>query len=468
MDKKTKLNYFWFLLILIGVGFGLASFYQQAQIKHKQKFSKDFKQISENAQANEPSLYSQKITTDPANTALAKRFPKIAGFNEKKTYLVLFQNSHELRATGGYIGSFAVVSLKDGKVKNFNFHDTSNFDYQNNNKGGLEKTPAPFQKYLDITWWGLRDSNWNPHFPKTAERVIKFYQDLGGKKDIDGVVALTPKVLKRTLKITGPIKLEGEKEFRAENVVDRIQYRVEKGFLEEEGARKRRKEIMKELAQKIIEKTKSWNPLSYPKLLNSAKDAARKKEFQVYFKDKDLQQFFSRQSWTGELKSASKDYLMLVDTNLGALKTDRVIDRKLSYELDLTDPGGRARGRLEITYNHKGKTRDWRTSDYKDYLRVYLPQGTKLVGSKGLSSAPKLKTHTDKTSLEGWLQVPLGQKKTVVFEYLLPKRIDHQDYLLTIQKQAGVDEIPVKLKYHLPSQNLEQRIKLSEDKRVIF
>lgn len=471
MNKRTILNLFWLLLIIIGIGLSLASFYQDAQVARKDSFKAGLKQrpgFSAEKASAEKTLEKQKIAQKPAVGALAKVFPKLAGLKARKNYLILFQNSHELRGTGGYIGSFAVLTLKRGQIKEFRFHDTSNFDYRNNNKGGVKKTPEPFQKYLDIYSWGLRDANWNPHFPKTAKRVVNFYNKLGGKRTIDGVVAITPNVLKRALNITGPIKVEGEDEFRAENVVDRIQYRVEKGFLDKEGARERRKEIMKELAEKIIEKTKSWNPLQYPKLLNAGRQAAVRKEVQVYFKDENLQNFFLKQGWAGAVRSTKNDFLMAIDTNLGALKTDRVMERSITYELDLSRAEKRPRGRLELHYKNNGQQKDWRTTDYKSYLRVYLPRGTKLMGTKGLSSKAKKFSGAGKTIFEGWVKVPLREKRTIVFEYLLPKRIDQKNYSLTLQKQAGIDSLPVKLKYHLPNKNLERRLNLSEDLKISF
>lgn len=476
MNKRTKLNLFWFLLIIIGVSLGLASFYQSARIEHTKslategfKASKATNQESNTTSAgNQEEITTSKLASKPGVGALGKVFPKLAGFGKEKTFLVLFQNSHELRATGGYIGSFAVVTVKRGRVQEFRFHDTSNFDYQNNTKGGLKKTPQPFQEYLDIHWWGLRDANWYPHFPTTAKKVINFYNELGGELEIDGVVALTPNVLKRALRITGPIKIEGESTFRAENVVDRIQHRVEKGFLEKEGTRERRKEIMKKLAEKIIAKTKSWNPLSYPELLSAVREAAVKKEIQVYFKDQNLQDFFAEQGWTGELKSTSGDFLMVVDTNLGALKTDRVIERELSYEVNLSNSENNPRARLELTYTNTATTEDWRTTDYKSYLRVHLPRGTKLTGTKGLSSKAKEWSQSGKTIYEGLVEVPLGNKKSVVFEYQLPKRINKNNYKLTLQKQAGIDGIPVEIMYRLPDRNLQKKFNLSEDFQLSF
>ena len=48
--------------------------------------------------------------------------------SDEKTFLVLFQNNMELRPGGGFIGAFAIVKLKDGKIISMTTHDLSNFD----------------------------------------------------------------------------------------------------------------------------------------------------------------------------------------------------------------------------------------------------------------------------------------------------------------------------------------------------
>ncbi|NBP58392.1 DUF4012 domain-containing protein, partial [bacterium] len=44
---------------------------------------------------------------------------------KESIYLVLFQNTLELRPTGGYIGNFAEVTLAGGKVKNYTIYNTN-------------------------------------------------------------------------------------------------------------------------------------------------------------------------------------------------------------------------------------------------------------------------------------------------------------------------------------------------------
>src|SRR3989344_4137881 len=90
-----------------------------------------------------------------------------------RTYLILFQNSLELRPGGGFIGSFGILKIKDGAILHFSVHDTGNFD------GRIPSTvepPYPMRETLRINSWKLRDSNYSPDFHENAKWAETFYQ----------------------------------------------------------------------------------------------------------------------------------------------------------------------------------------------------------------------------------------------------------------------------------------------------
>jgi hypothetical protein len=99
---------------------------------------------------------------------------------EEKTFLILFQNNMELRPGGGFIGSFGILKIRDGRVTKFDVHDTGNFD------GRIPDTvtpPYPMEQTLKIHSWKLRDSNWSPDWKENALQAIDFYR-LGGREDL--------------------------------------------------------------------------------------------------------------------------------------------------------------------------------------------------------------------------------------------------------------------------------------------
>ena len=71
--------------------------------------------------------------------------PQVLGVKEKKSYLFLLQNNMELRATGGFIGSYALAIFENGRLLDFQVEDVYTADGQL--KGHVEP-PEPIKKYL--------------------------------------------------------------------------------------------------------------------------------------------------------------------------------------------------------------------------------------------------------------------------------------------------------------------------------
>ncbi|MFZ5982031.1 MAG: DUF4012 domain-containing protein, partial [Patescibacteria group bacterium] len=125
----------------------------------------------------------------------------ILGGNGPRKYLFLFQNNNEMRPTGGFIGTYALLDIFDGRIKRLKVDGIFNPDGQLREK---VVPPAPIQKISAA--WSLHDSNWWPDFPTSAEKASWFWEKTGGPT-VDGVIAMTPEVIKKLLEITGPIEL---------------------------------------------------------------------------------------------------------------------------------------------------------------------------------------------------------------------------------------------------------------------
>lgn len=58
---------------------------------------------------------------------LGPQMPWLLGMDEPRHYLVMVQNNHELRATGGFISSIGLLTLEQGKISNLEFADSYEF-----------------------------------------------------------------------------------------------------------------------------------------------------------------------------------------------------------------------------------------------------------------------------------------------------------------------------------------------------
>ncbi len=364
-----------------------------------------------------------------------KYLPELFGLNQEKTYLLLFQNNLELRPSGGYLGSFAIIKFKNAKITHLGIHDTNIFD-----GFGQEQTqpPQPLQDHLGIENWQMRDGNWSPDYLISAKQVKDFYHLQGGEETFDGIIAVNATVLSRLLEIIGPVYLTNlDKEFTSENVLYELEYEVEKNYFNHGIEQGERKSALKIFIKKVLAELIDKKYLTDQNLRKLALEELDKKNILLYFKNDKLQDFVEKKDWGGRVENNYPgNYLMLVEANLIGKKSNAFIQRKVDYAIDYSN--SKPKVNLEINFTHSNPNKDWFNHDYRCYLRVYLPKGSWLVKFSGLNQEPNFSQGLGKTIIGGYLVIPAGESKKISFEYLLPEGIGKE---LLIQKQPGIDSI---------------------------
>jgi hypothetical protein len=375
-----------------------------------------------------------KSEIDIANK-IFQEITKKDGINRR--YLVLLQNNMELRPGGGFLGQYVVIGIQDGEVKNFYFEDANLLDQRIHAKVA---PPYPLQRKLSLKKWKFRDSNFSPEFPENVRQAKKFFGYSGRNNKFDGVFAVNATVLNDLLKITGPISLNGGRYvYNGDNAISKLEEQVEKPYLFNENLNtQNRKWIMKNLAEAI--KNRLINFENVPKLVEFTRKELVEKNIQLNFKDEDLQKSIEQVGWAGEVnKNWDGDYVMLVDANLGALKSDYFVKRSLNYNIDLT--GEVPKAIVDYKYNHTATHGDWRTSDYHSYIRLYVPKGAELT-KRVMVSYPITREEFNKTYFGVYFDALMNRETTAHFEYDLPANIK-ENYKLLIQKQSGIGSVPV-------------------------
>jgi len=358
----------------------------------------------------------------------------------ERTYLVLFQNNLELRPGGGFIGSFGILKMKDGHVTEFSTHDTGNFD------GRIPDSvepPYPMRETLHVSSWKLRDSNWEPDFPTDAKKAVEFYSMGGGQESFDGVIGITADVLASFLTVTGPVEVPGfPGTYGSENAVLDLERQVEQGYIEQKIDFGERKSVLGLLGGRILEKVKSLPPQDLFRLFRVLVGDLNRKDIQLFFADETLESPVLAAGWGGAFDGKwSDDYLLAVDANLAAWKTDSVMKRSISYAVDLS--GETPKARVTVHYENTGTEKTFMVKDYQSFLRIYVPEGSFFRGVVGGATDPVYGTFMGKKYVGTLVQVKLGAGKDIVFEYDLPKDLERDAYDLKIARQAGTGDVPV-------------------------
>ena len=217
-----------------------------------------------------------------------------------------------------------------------------------------------------------------------------------------------------------------------------------------------RKQVVRALGDGILAKVKTFSLKEKQTLFETLLGDLHQKDIQILFKDEALQNEIVTAGWSGRVDTTwSEDFVSVVDANLSALKTDRVMERHIDYTVDLT--GADIRAVLAITYKNTATVKDWRTSNYQSFVRVFVPENSWLESVTGGVTQPAFGSEAGRRSFGVLVQVPLGSEKTVTFTYKLPKTIQKEYYDLKLDKQAGVNGTTASIHLLRPGGLLEDK-----------
>ena len=131
--------------------------------------------------------------------------PPLLGEDGPVTYMLLAQNSDELRASGGFISTISLLTLERGKLGELVVKDSYAYDHFTVDH---PFAPEPMQRHMGIILWTTRDGNWSPDFPTTARDVESLFH-LEHSLPLDGVLAFDLAAVQILVQAIGPIKLDG-------------------------------------------------------------------------------------------------------------------------------------------------------------------------------------------------------------------------------------------------------------------
>jgi hypothetical protein len=382
-------------------------------------------------------------------TPLLKLLPALAGYPEESNFLIIMHNNDELRPSGGFIGVFGFLQTKNGNIAALKTEDSYHLDMP---AVGIWKMtpPEPIKKYMGVENWYLRDSNWSPDWPTSSLKIQEIFvgesQAVGSSTPkLDGVIGVTPDFVADLLKLVGPITVRGET-YTQENLQPLLQYNVEVAYKEQDISSWDRKQVINELLDELKTRLFAIETGKLTELANIFSANIQNKNIQIYFNDSGSESLVYELGADGAVKKTSGDYLMVVDANLGAFKSDSVMKKGIIY--NLKNQGGALNANLSLSYRHEGGF-DWRTTRYRSYTRVLAPLGSKLLSIKGDNNV-KLDIDSISSSEDNNLQksvfgfffsVEPGTTGVINLEYSLPDSVSAslkaRTYQLLVQKQAG-------------------------------
>jgi hypothetical protein len=374
-------------------------------------------------------------------------------FGGSRTYLLIFQNYDEARATGGFIGTYGVLEASRGKIDKLNIDSIYNLDGQI-----YEQIAAPGPMQPDIARWGIRDANWFADFPASAQKLLYFFEK--GRQTADGVISATPKIFEDLLRLVGPIEMKDYNvTLTADNFQEIVQYKTSEDYNRTENQPKK---MLSDFAPILLDRLANLPKDQWFNFFQIMQDNLNQRQALVYSKDPAVEKTIEDLGFSGKILPADFDYLNIVNSNLGGTKTDLKMDQTAKLQSKILSDGSIFN---TLTVNRANKN----SEPNKDYMRILVPPGSQFISAKGFdphpvyaSVAKNLRTDPDlaawdvgeehdnifvrseagKAEFAGWINTEPGEEKSITVNYILPFKIagafaKTQPYSLILQKQAG-------------------------------
>ncbi len=394
---------------------------------------------------------------------------RLLGDEVPHRYLVLLQNSHELRATGGFIGSYMIIDVNDGNISKMEARDVYESDGQ---LAEVVKAPSGINQVADRLY--MRDANYSPDFPTSAREIMWFLEHSKGPS-VDTVVAIDQTVVESLLELTGPVVLPGFPfQLSAENFTDIVSFHAEAKITETSTP----KQLLFDLIPMLQKEFAGAN--SFNTLADLAMEMVEGGHIQVYSADAKIQNLVTRFGLDGAMVEAGEgaDYLGVVTTAIGGNKSDQYMKTDLHHQTFVSEKG-HLQNELSIkkahTWNQDAESKvanlierygTGQLTDESlyfilgrgpnlDYIRVYVPLGSQLQDASGVDLSQIEVSQDLGYTVFAYTHGPVnaGDSKEVTIRYLLPHKLSLKpadNYEFIAEQQAGAENVTLKKEIHLP------------------
>jgi len=393
----------------------------------------------------------------PLTSALPE-VPNLLGNKTPRRYLLLFQNSDEIRPTGGFIGSVGILDLNDGFVSKFEIKDIYEID------GQLAEHLDPPEGFGFITGsWGLRDANYHADFPITAE-AADFLFEKAGFGSVDGVAAINSTLLTKIVALANGVQIDRlEEKITADDLNLALEIIIESKVDGASAPKKILEEIWANLSKEITE-------ISKRDLLILILNALHEKEIQFSSANSDLQKIATATGLSNEMQSAEGDYLFVVNTSLSGNKSDKFCENEITHSTEIS-VDGETIDEVRILRKH-----DWSESaeqrmenlatrlgislndNLKEILgrgrnvnlvKIFVPFGAKLISVEGIEqNRVETATSAGKTYFMFSLTTQPKFSREVILEYRLPQKFfENYSFLGEFQSGDRTREIEKNIKF---------------------
>ena len=387
--------------------------------------------------------------------ALEDHFDGIFAADREKKYLLLFANNMEIRPGGGFIGSFAIATVKDYSITELRMYDV--YDADGQLKDQIDP-PAPIVDYLNQTHWFLRDSAFEPDFFTNYLQAKRFLELELNESDFDGGLLITTTAIQHILSAMDKLYVPDYQEtITKDNFYIKAQLYAEDNFFP--GSLKKKKFLGSVMNQMML----NLQDASYPELFSMMQKSLNEKQIVMYSEDPKLQALLEQNYWAGQTLTPKcnlddsincvLDFAFSYDANLGVNKANFFVKRPTKLAVSING-NGEIKNTLTVKFINNSYPDVFPGGSYKNYTQLMLPPNTRIetVTVDGVNLERFDETNFNYKTVGFLLTVPPQSSSTVEIAYELPTTIIAGDgvYQLIVQKQIGSPNYDFNLEFSFP------------------
>ena len=239
--------------------------------------------------------------------ALFTRIHNMLGVEEDRLYLIAVQNPAEIRAGGGFPGSFGKLHIQDGILTVGDFSSVVNYMYHGT-PPGVQITAEERTLFGHLSSIkDPRDAELCPDFPRVGYIWAKAYEHMH-KEPVAGVISITPHIVQRLLAATSTeLTLFDGSVLNGNNAMEVLLHDIYFKYFSKNYVADRATisdDLFTEAAKKTMELL--TGEMSISRLLSYlpvAKESLADRTLMLWMADETEQEFIARLGWDGGLNT---------------------------------------------------------------------------------------------------------------------------------------------------------------------
>jgi hypothetical protein len=383
------------------------------------------------------------------------------GLEDTQTYLVLSQNSDELRPSGGYVSTYGWMTVRNGRILDYDYNATT--------ATTPNPPPASMAEQVEVPdWWigydepiyAAWDGSWYVDFPSTAQMAAWYYNNgANPNAPVDGVIAVDIIGFEYLLEGLESVTVPGYDTVVTPDNFRDVVYEIRAGG---EGDLPH-KRFIAALYKQILSDWQNTETDSVA-MRRAVFRALQEKHIMIYFMgdQADLNGAVNELGWSGEQEIPNgRDYLLVADANLGS-KSNHSVSRQSTYDVEIL-PDGTLNSRVTINFDFSARVAEedpavrpehYSDINYHSILQVFVPPSSTLTGTHNLRFDPDVVPMDNYTDFVTLSRVEYNSSERLQFSYTTPPLIEeigpYRRYELVIQKQPGMLNELVSVQVKLP------------------